>query len=241
MDELTSDAPGARLDAAVTRGTLVLRLAGELDLTSVPALAAVTEDLLAQPARPAVIDMSAVRFMDSSGVALLIRLANHFGSTTLEHPSPLVRRTLETLGLSQRLRVAERPIEFRQSLPRDPTSVAAARAHCREVVRQLPDEVAETAVLLVSELATNAVLHGRGERYEVAVAFSSATGELSVGATDSLDGEPRVMNPDINEEHGRGLQLVAALAERWGVERDDSAGTKTVWFALTAHPPAPPA
>ncbi|MTE18982.1 ATP-binding protein [Streptomyces sp. TRM43335] len=102
-------------------------------------------------------------------------------------------------------------------------------------------DTARAACLLVAELAANAVVHGRvpGRDFAVRVALSSPPSRptLRVEVTDPR-GESRPPTapaaPDPTDESGRGLLLVAALADRWGVrEREPGpAPGKTVWAEL---------
>jgi len=94
------------------------------------------------------------------------------------------------------------------------------------------EDVSETAVLLLSELVTNAVIHTEAPA-EVRVVLGS--GELTVTVRDHGQlGRDTTATPDADDDplrvHGRGLTLVEALSDRWGAERD-AVGT-TVWFAL---------
>lgn len=84
---------------------LVLEFGGELDVASLAAIEDQIGALLHRDKCPVVVDMAAVTFMDSSAVAVLIRLANHFGALTIEHASPTIRRIIEVLGLVDRLRI----------------------------------------------------------------------------------------------------------------------------------------
>ncbi len=87
----------------------------------------------------------------------------------------------------------------------------------------------DAALLLVSELATNAVRHAITP-FEVVVDLRG--GSLRVEVIDH-DGAhpPRVGNPTSQDSSGRGLQIVRDLATRWGTaELDD--GHKSVWFTL---------
>ncbi|MFI6157498.1 SpoIIE family protein phosphatase [Kitasatospora sp. NPDC051170] len=116
-------------------------------------------------------------------------------------------------------------------------SAAAARGFVRDALLGwgLP-EVVDDAVVLVSELVTNAVVHA-GTAAEVCCLREEESVRIEV--TDhhperglpSLGGGPtsdRYADPD--GEGGRGLLMCSALAERWGVEF--TAGQKTVWFRL---------
>lgn len=106
-------------------------------------------------------------------------------------------------------------------------SVPAARAFAAGVLAHLPAVAQQIAAVLISELATNAVMHGAGT-FEVSIGYDEAAGCLRVEVSDGGAGEPRPQHPDATSEHGRGLQLVEALATDWGVRRLDGSG-KAVW------------
>ena len=108
-----------------------------------------------------------------------------------------------------------------------------------DVPGAVPPELCQTAALLVSELATNAVRHAGTGTYTVAVEFFPAEGRLWIGVTDSGDGQPVARTPSVTAEHGRGLQLVGLLSDRWGAHRRREAGEKTVWFELLVPAPGP--
>ncbi|MEV6173268.1 ATP-binding protein [Streptomyces sp. NPDC051954] len=118
------------------------------------------------------------------------------------------------------------------SIEYEPRRTAVGEAR-REVRRQLEiwglgerDDVADTAELLVSELATNAVLHSES-RFRLTL--TAAHGVLRCEVTDAGRGRPRVLDAGTSES-GRGMFLVDALARRWGCHQDGQ-GT-TVWFEL---------
>ncbi|MFD7665099.1 SpoIIE family protein phosphatase [Streptomyces sp. NPDC059788] len=88
--------------------------------------------------------------------------------------------------------------------------------------------LADTALLLASELLTNAVLHARGA---LTLRVWYSVRELGVEVLDgSSTPRPRARLADNAEENGRGLMLVEALAHAWGT-RPGAVG-KTVWFTL---------
>jgi serine/threonine-protein kinase RsbW len=114
-----------------------------------------------------------------------------------------------------------------------PKNVARARAFVAEVLG--PDHpCADVAVLLCSELVTNAVLHSDSRRpggtVTIAVADLKDSVEVKVIDEGSASSIP-VVKADTLAADGHGLFLVENLAERWGYESDD-AGT-AVWFLLT--------
>jgi anti-sigma regulatory factor (Ser/Thr protein kinase) len=123
----------------------------------------------------------------------------------------------------------------RCSFPAVAVSVPDARRFVTEIVAGLPERVSQTAALLVSELASNAVRHANGSQFDVAVEHTD--GRLWVGVTDTGRQQLVLRSPAVTDEHGRGLQLVAAFADRWGARRSRASGAKTVWFEL-AVPPA---
>lgn len=85
----------------------------------------------------------------------------------------------------------------------------------------------DVVALLVSELATNALVHGAGD---VRVAVHEVGGSLRVEVADDGAGEPVLRDAGPDAEGGRGMALVAALADAWGVE--PLPGGKTIWFEV---------
>ncbi|MGY1837628.1 ATP-binding protein [Blastococcus sp. SYSU DS0510] len=112
-----------------------------------------------------------------------------------------------------------------------PPSVPAARRHVAEALADLPEQLRETAELLVSELVTNAIRHSGGADLAVSVERLSAE-RVCIGVTDDGHGYPVLRSPKVTDEHGRGLQLIGLLADRWGVRRTRGSDAKTVWFEL---------
>ncbi|MEU2659482.1 ATP-binding protein [Streptomyces sp. NPDC007325] len=102
----------------------------------------------------------------------------------------------------------------------------------------VPQELTERAEQVVAELAANAVLHGglRGRDFRLGLAWDAAAGVLRVEVTDARgDRLPAVVREGVGEG-GRGLALVAALADGWGVVPYPPGG-KTVWAVLGVVPP----
>lgn len=130
---------------------------------------------------------------------------------------------------------------------RERRSVGRAREFAREALDAWGWEGARAGdvLLCVSELATNALVHGvpPGRGYLVRLLNEDAGRRLRVEVHDSGDGRPALAPPGGSgtgsgtgarpeeAESGRGLLLVAALADTWGVgERDPG---KVVWCAFT--------
>nr|WP_203950573.1 ATP-binding protein [Microbispora rosea] len=125
----------------------------------------------------------------------------------------------------------------RWTLPAGPRSTSRARRLVRAALRDWAGgadaEVPEVAELLVSELVTNALKHGRGEPV---LALLLRDGVLRCEVED----EARVRVPPpgtpLEDEGGRGLLIVESLSRSWGV-RPTSRG-KAVWFELVVWPQA---
>jgi anti-sigma regulatory factor (Ser/Thr protein kinase) len=110
------------------------------------------------------------------------------------------------------------------------SSPGIARAAVREVASEagVDREVAEVAVLLASELVTNAVVHGRVPIAVDAVADARA---VRVEVHDAGSGIAAPRRPASDAISGRGLAIVDALATRWRAEPVPGDG-KRVWFEL---------
>ena len=110
------------------------------------------------------------------------------------------------------------------TLERTVDAPRAAREHMREIARGL--DRAEDAVLLVSELVTNAVKYG-GEG-PVELHLERDDGQLRIAVRDrgGTGPLPVMRDADDEAEGGHGLRLVDVLADRWGVEH----GSTIVWF-----------
>ncbi|MGP3951782.1 ATP-binding protein [Streptomyces sp. 7N604] len=91
-------------------------------------------------------------------------------------------------------------------------------------------------ILVCSELTTNAVLHARkpGHLFEVRLTADGANCLLEV--SDASRRPPRPVDPDTDDEHGRGLQLVVSLTEETGHHPRTPIG-KTVWARLHLDAP----
>ena len=123
----------------------------------------------------------------------------------------------------------------RLQLPARPTSPGEARRFVGDVLRGhgvQTDEVVEAALLLTSELVTNAVLYAAGT-IDVDVDIDLRAVRVEVGDHSTEQPAPRDAGPD--ETSGRGLHLVEAMARAWGVEQQRDDG-KVVWFELDVPP-----
>ena len=119
-------------------------------------------------------------------------------------------------------------------LPDELSSVADARRFVKEQLAAWGiSEPMDDALLVVSELAANALTHA-GSSYRLRLSATAMA--LRIEVDDAGAGTPEPQPLTMTEEHGRGLHLVDALADRWGVEPDDRGLGKTVWFELDVPP-----
>ena len=146
-------------------------------------------------------------------------------STTLPGRQPTISRR-PAAGSGGRSAAASRRFPARAA------SVGQAR---RFLLGRLPDGRAGDAdalVLMLSELATNAVRHARTE-FEVTVHVVGETRQVVVEVTDGAGGLPTPQEPTPDGPHGRGLHIVKTLADAWGVDKRRDRPGKTVWFSST--------
>jgi anti-sigma regulatory factor (Ser/Thr protein kinase) len=113
------------------------------------------------------------------------------------------------------------------ALPHSPRSASLARAIVRDALPGVSLSTVETAQMLASELATNAVLHARSM---LVMHVSVAEDRLWVGVEDLSPDYPLPRQPSADAEDGRGLMLLDALASAWGWARTPVG--KQVWFEL---------
>ncbi|THC51267.1 SpoIIE family protein phosphatase [Streptomyces sp. A1499] len=109
-----------------------------------------------------------------------------------------------------------------------PSEVGRARELVRGQLRAWSlQELADTAELLVSELVTNVVRHSRSSRVDLRLVRSGA---LTCEVEDDDHTLPTLLSAGPDDESGRGLRVISALAAEWGTSRTNHG--KTVWFEL---------
>ncbi|MGW2489496.1 SpoIIE family protein phosphatase [Streptomyces sp. NPDC001606] len=151
---------------------------------------------------------------DDIALVLLSRLAE-------TAPAPQVRRTL--------LSVAQDAPEL----------IAEARRQLRELLHDWAsaDQV-DSAVLLVSEMVTNVLVHTDSDALLLAEVIGERGGRrLRVTVADAGDDLPHKRRPGELASSGRGLVLIELLAERWGVNPRGEG--KSIWFELYESPDGP--
>ena len=114
-------------------------------------------------------------------------------------------------------------------LPQALLSASKARRFVADTVKSWKlDQILDDALLVASELATNAVTHADSS-CRIRLSLNSAS--LRIDVLDKGIGTPEPQAAEWSEEHGRGLHLVAALTMAWGLEVVPGDG-KLVWAEL---------
>ncbi|MEU5112159.1 ATP-binding protein [Streptomyces longwoodensis] len=143
----------------------------------------------------------------------------------------------------------EVPTSSSMAVPHGPAGVGEARHRMRDQLRGrgVSETVIDDAVLILSELLSNACKHGRplgdalaGDGDVRAAWRVDPAGRLVVEVTDGGGPtRPAPATPSVTAHGGRGLNIIRALADDWGV-RDDVRGEVTVWVVVhrDVHDPA---
>ncbi|NSC22804.1 SpoIIE family protein phosphatase, partial [Streptomyces albus subsp. chlorinus] len=121
-----------------------------------------------------------------------------------------------------------------------PDRIAAARHQLRDLLHDWCDpEQVDGAVLMLSEMLTNVLVHTDGDALLVAQITAPRQGDmrtLRVNVSDSSDELPHRRSPGELASSGRGLMLLGMLADRWGV--DPRGEGKCIWFEMHEAEPS---
>jgi anti-sigma regulatory factor (Ser/Thr protein kinase) len=114
----------------------------------------------------------------------------------------------------------------------DRQAPGTARRMVARHLHPLPPVMRDDLTVMVSELVTNAVIHGRPE---VLLHLFLTSGLVRVEVYDGGDPFPvaRAESVPIDRTSGRGLAIVDSMATRWGVGAAAHVPGKSVWFELT--------
>ncbi|MGP3924504.1 ATP-binding SpoIIE family protein phosphatase [Streptomyces sp. 8N616] len=146
----------------------------------------------------------------------------------------LLRRNAPAGGCHPAEGKAPRPIRRTVlSVPQAaPEQVALVRQQLRELLHDwADDEQIDSAVLMISEMASNVLLHTDGDALIIAeLVGARGARRLRVDVADASDELPHRRSPGEMASSGRGLVLMEMLAEAWGV--DPRGEGKCIWFEL---------
>ncbi|MFE2420337.1 SpoIIE family protein phosphatase [Streptomyces hokutonensis] len=151
---------------------------------------------------------------DDIAVLLLSREGENCGCGDTVTEAPRIRRTVLTVAQAE------------------PERIAVARQQLRELLHDwTDDDQVDSAVLLVSEMLTNVLVHTDADALLTAeVAGEPGERRMRVEVTDAGDDLPHKRHPGELASSGRGLLLIELLAETWGV--DPRGEGKSIWFEL---------
>ncbi len=249
-----------RIERSAHGDTSAIRVAGELDSAGCDRLAELFEQTIAAgDVSELVIDLSQLSFIDSAGLRAVIiieRIAQAQGVqlVLVPPPEPLLD-LLRITGLATRMTLAAdadeaRPDQFTErielELSCDLSAPGIARAEVRGAIQRThAAEDPFTAVLLTSEIVTNAVRHSANDgREPITMRIVCFEDRLQVEVIDPGPGfDPANVSPEPTDLGGRGLMVVDRSARRWGTRRMASADGERfcVWFELEAGPGQSPA
>jgi anti-sigma B factor antagonist len=107
LDESADAEPqfGVRVEG-IADATVVVRLSGDLDLAGVAQARAAIDEALGHAPKTLTFDVSELRFMDSSGIAVLVAATQRVDAVVLRDPSPVIQRLLTIAGLAETFRLA---------------------------------------------------------------------------------------------------------------------------------------
>ncbi|MGW0545829.1 ATP-binding protein [Streptomyces altiplanensis] len=116
----------------------------------------------------------------------------------------------------------------------DPRCVGQARDALRQVLTGWGlSAIEDSAVVILSELLTNAGRHARVPGQDIETRYLRMPGGLRIEVHDGTCKRPSLSTPDGDRDSGRGLWLVDALADRWDVGERAGLG-KAVWAEISA-------
>jgi anti-anti-sigma factor len=230
----------------VTVNTHSIVVAGEIDHANAGQLLEAFERSNGNSGSELVLDLAGVMFVDSVGLRTIIDIQRraHERGLSLEVISPPehVRTVFRLSGADghlqfrgqpvQRARRLDYPERVELELAVSDRAPGLARVEVREAVAgKLAAQQSELAVLLTSELVTNAVLHPRDRASDsIGLRIGTDSGRARVEVADSGGGfDPNALQPEEKAAGGHGLVLVDRGAVRWGTRRD---GRFKIWFEL---------
>lgn len=150
-----------------------------------------------------------------------------------ETPDDIALLVLQTTGSTMSVRGERAEVLGEVHLQPVVGSVAEARRFVLATADRFAADSTNAVRLLVSELATNCVVHAR-TAFTIRVLHTDE--DVIVEVTDAADAQVRLGQPWPTDFSGRGIYLVERLAKDWGVRPLSGRPGKTVWFAVPVAP-----
>lgn len=230
-----------------------VRISGPLAVRTAPDLRRVVLKALTDEPAAILIDLREVTEVDPIATTVFPTLANAAAAwpgtgVVLHSARPSLARLLDELAVCRQVPLAvdraaaealaaatRGPVNVRWRIYDSIDGLSSSRRIVQEFCRrQRITALSDSAELVITELATNAVLYGAAP---FTLTASSRQRYLHLSVRDCGAGTPRRRDPDGDaREGGRGLMIVEALTVAWGTTV--TADGKVVW--ATFRPPAPP-
>jgi anti-anti-sigma factor len=224
-----------------------IEAAGEIDHATAQGLLTAYEAADGRPGSELVLDLARVTFVDSVGLRTVIdirrRAQEQRQSLQVIPPPEHVRAVFRLSGVEPDVRFARQPAQgspelsyaerVELELQVGDSAPRKARLEVREATAgKLSPSDSEVAVLLTSELVTNAIVHpGQRDGDSIGLRISADEGRARIEVADSGSGfDPTAPRRNDKAVGGRGLTIVERGAVRWGASRDDRF---RVWFELS--------
>jgi anti-sigma regulatory factor (Ser/Thr protein kinase) len=120
-------------------------------------------------------------------------------------------------------------VRYEAQFPAVRTSAHEARRFVSDAITGAPRDVCDSVALIASELATNSVRHA-ASAFEIRI--ERFPDRIRIEVEDDGRGVPVVKSPGPQDTSGRGLQIVTALADEWGIIPKSEPPGKTVWVTI---------
>jgi DNA-binding NarL/FixJ family response regulator len=147
-----------------------------------------------------------------------------WGAAGLVHKDQDIQRLVRLVE-----QLADDPLIASSNLDQSKLSPSMARHFVTETLRRWScDSIVDDALLVVSELVTNAVTHAAST---CRLVLRLAPGVLRIEVADNGGGSPEPQSLDLQRASGRGLMIVSAMSAAWGIDPVDGTG-KSVWAEL---------
>ncbi len=244
--------PDATLACAVEPGYPVtaVRMSGHLDMATAVQVRSTLHKVLAGQPKAVLIDLADLEVVDDLAVLAFLTVARHAAAwpgcqIVLYGASAETLQAFDRMALTRLLavcqdrtkalaRLVDSPVlpRFTERLPPVPEAAGLARRMVVEAGQRWGvASVVESAEIVVTELVSNAVRHGRPP---IELSLERRGRYLHIRVRDRSPVRPRRLTVAEPSEHGRGLLIVDAFATSWG--SDLNADGKVVWATLRVYP-----
>jgi anti-sigma regulatory factor (Ser/Thr protein kinase) len=123
-------------------------------------------------------------------------------------------------------------VNWSETFPAARASARQARGFATRVLEGLNETQRSAIALMVSELATNCVVHAESS-FTVSIQLSETA--VMIEVSDQGHGRPVMRSPDHSEANGRGLQIVDALADSWHIEHHETGSVVHIEVRLDSN------